>query len=290
MIPPIKWTQSAGGWINIPPCPSEGRGVNRWTFRAACKLFRSGWSENEVRSYLTDNTTREGYRAKAEIERALERGPELIKGARPTPYSRWPSIDTARRERVLRNGITVADLSPREELSARKVLPILFSGEPLIWAARSVCPEIADTLPLSRWLPIAGMQQFIVPSPMIGEAVPPNGKSKRCLTNTGPRRFLVIESDIGTADEQTGVIWHLARFAPLALAVHSAGRSVHGWFYTLGRSEDENRAFMEYAVSLGADPATFVKCQPVRMPGGHRPNKGHQEILFLNPTAIRGAQ
>jgi len=44
------------------------------------------------------------------------------------------------------------------------------------------------------------------------------------------------------------------------------------------------------AVSLGADPATWVKCQPVRMPGGHRPNKGVQEILFFNPASIGGAQ
>jgi len=99
-----------------------------------------------------------------------------------------------------------------------------------------------------------------------------------------------VESDSGTADEQAAILWHLARFGRLAMAVHSASKSVHGWFHVADRSERENGAFMEYAVSLGSDPATFVKCQPVRMPGGYRPGKGKQEILFFNPAAIGGAQ
>jgi hypothetical protein len=166
----------------------------------------------------------------------------------------------------------------------------LFPDDPLIWIARSVDPEIADTMPLREWFPEAETLQFIVPNPMISRAIPPNGKSRRCLTNTGPRRFLVIESDIGSVDDQTAVLWHLSRFAPFVLAVHSAGKSAHGWFYVAERTEEVNRTFMESAVSLGADKATFNRCQPVRLPGGHRPRKGKQEILFFNPAMIGGGR
>jgi hypothetical protein len=279
--------------MNIRPCPIEGLGVNKWTFRTACLLFKRGWSETKVREYLAQHTTRTGRKADEEIERAIERAPRWIKGGKASSIRKWPELCPARRQEAINNSkITVEELrgiSPQKQMSAQEVLPILFPGDPLIWATMSVVSP-GDTLPLRQWLPVAGIQQFIVPSPMIGRDIPHNGKSRRCLTNTGPRRFLVIESDIETADEQAAILWHLARFAPFVLAVHSAGKSVHGWFYVAKRAEKANRQFMEYAASLGADDATFVKCQPVRMPGGHRPNKGMQEILFFNSASIGGAQ
>jgi hypothetical protein len=279
--------------LKVKPCPTPGTGVNRWTFTTACILFRAGWNEDKVRDYLNERTTRLGQLADAEIERAIERAPQWIKQGAASSHRKWPAIDHVERRRALSNGIGVEELrgaSPVKQTSAHQVLPILFPGNPLIWAARSVHPEIGDTLPLRQWLPFAGQQQFIVPNPMTSRDIPHNGKSRRCLTNTGPRIYLVVESDSGTADEQAAILWHLANFARLVIAVHSASKSVHGWFHVAERSEEENRAFMEYAVSLGADPSTWVKCQPVRMPGGHRPNKGRQEILFFNLDAIGGAR
>jgi hypothetical protein len=278
--------------MNIRACPTEGQGVNKWTFLTACQLLKRGWSETRVREYLAQHTTRTGRKVDEEIERAIERAPEWIKCGESGSYRKWPDGSRAKRQKAISDGnIGVEELrrvSPEKQMSAQQVLPILFPGNPLIWAAMSLGQ--GDTLALRQWLPVAGMQQFIVPSPMIGRDIPHNGKSRRCLTNTGPRRFLVIESDSGRADEQTAILWHLARFTPFVLAVHSAGKSVRGWFYVADRAEKANCEFMEYAVSLGADDATFVKCQPVRMPGGHRPNKGKQEILFFNPEAIGGAK
>jgi hypothetical protein len=279
--------------MSIRSCPTEGRGVNKWTFLTACELLRRGWSETKVREYLAQHTNRTGRKADEEIDRAIERAPQWIKRGKASSIRKWPELSRGKRQEAINDGdIGVEELRrvlPRKQMSAQQVLPILFPGDPLIWATMSVGSP-GDTLSLRQWLPVAGMQQFIVPSPMISREIPHNGKSRRCLTNTGPRRFLVIESDIGTPDEQTAILWHLARFAPFVLAVHSAGKSVHGWFYVAERGEKANREFIEYAVSLGSDDATFVKCQPVRMPGGHRPNKGMQEILFFNPAPIGGAQ
>jgi hypothetical protein len=279
--------------VNVTPCPIEGEGVNRWTFKTACGLFRAGWSEDDIRDYLNEHTTRSGWQADTEIERAIERAPQWIKQGAASSCRKWPDINLATRRESLSNNIGIEELqhmSPVKHTRADQVLPILFPGNPLIWAARSVRPEIGNTLPLRQWFPVAGMQQFIVPNPMIGREIPQNGKSRRCLTNTGPRIYLVVESDSGSADEQAAILWHLARFARLVMAVHSASKSVHGWFHVADRPEKANRAFMEYAVSLGADPATWVKCQPVRMPAGHRPGKGKQEILFFNPPSIGGDQ
>jgi hypothetical protein len=277
----------------IAQCPVEGCGVNKWTFVTACRLFKRGWSEDRIREYLEQRTTRVGRKADEEIERAIQRAPEWLKTGLAKPFRKWPPLHLAELKKVLANGVGVAELraaSPVKEIRADQVLPILFPGNPLIWAAQSVRPEIGGTLPLIKWVQIAGFQQFIVPNTMISCAVPNNGWSQRCLTNTGRRGFLVVEQDQGSLDQQAAVLWHLRRFAPLVMAVHSAGKSIHGWFYVTGRSEKKNRAFMEYAVSLGADPATWVKCQPVRMPGGHRPGKGKQEILFFCPALIGGAQ
>jgi hypothetical protein len=76
-------------------------------------------------------------------------------------------------------------------------------------------------------------------------------KSEHTLKNAGPSRFLVIEQDQGTIDEQAAILLHLAERAPMALTVHSGSRSLHGWFYCQGQPEERLRAFLRYAVTLG---------------------------------------
>jgi hypothetical protein len=112
-------------------------------------------------------------------------------------------------------------------------------------------------------------------------------ESQHTLSNTGLRRFLVVEQDSGTADEQASVLVHLTEFAPLALAVHSGSKSIHGWFYCGGRSEDDLRRFMNYAVSLGADRATWTRSQFVRMPDGTRDNGNRQSVYFFKPEVLK---
>jgi hypothetical protein len=97
----------------------------------------------------------------------------------------------------------------------------------------------------------------------------------------------VIEQDSGTIDEQAAVLLHLAERAPLAVAVHSGSKSIHGWFYCLGQSEEKLRSFMQYAVSLGADRATWTRSQFVRMPDGTRANGKRQAVYFFNPEVPR---
>jgi len=180
--------------VGLEPCPAPGDGVNRWTFVSACRLFKRKWSEHSVREYLRQHTNRAGRKADEEIERAIDRAPEWIKRGTARSCRKWPALNRACRQKVLNSGIGVQELrdkSPVKETCAQQALPILFPGDPLIWAAQSVQPERGDTLSIRQWWPYAGLQQFIVPNPMISREVPHNGRSKRCLTNTGSRRFLV---------------------------------------------------------------------------------------------------
>jgi hypothetical protein len=162
----------------------------------------------------------------------------------------------------------------------------LFPGDPLICVGEENYSMRCHLR--SSWGAQLASMQFIVPSPMVAESgLNQSGKpSSRCLKNTGARRYLVIEFDEATPDEQSAFHVHLSRRFLLAAIVYSGGKSLHGWYYVHGRSESEIEAFMRYAVRLGADRHTLVRCQPVRMPGGMRRDgfsSVRQEILFLNP-------
>jgi hypothetical protein len=102
------------------------------------------------------------------------------------------------------------------------------------------------------------------------------------LSNTGPRRFLICEFDQGAADAHAALLLHLGQFAPLVCAVHSGGKSLHGWYFVAGQPDAKVEKFFRYAVSLGADRATWTRSQFVRMPDGTRDNGRRQTIYFLN--------
>lgn len=44
--------------------------------------------------------------------------------------------------------------------------------------------------------------------------------------------------------------------------------------------------FMRYAISIGADPATWTRSQFVRMPDGTRDNGKLQRVHFFNPEVL----
>lgn len=93
--------------------------------------------------------------------------------------------------------------------------------------------------------------------------------------------------DQGTPDEHAALLVELADFAPLVCAVHSGGKSLHGWFAVRGQPEEKVRRFFSYAVMLGADPATWTRSQFVRMPGGRRDNGNLQAVCYCNPAGLK---
>ena len=110
--------------------------------------------------------------------------------------------------------------------------------------------------------------------------------SEHCLENTGPRRFVIVEFDTGTTDEHAARLWHLDGYAPLALVVHSGGKSLHGWFPTKGCQPEEVHRFMSYAASLGADTKLFSNpSQFVRLPSGTREGGCRQSVFYDNTVS-----
>jgi hypothetical protein len=83
------------------------------------------------------------------------------------------------------------------------------------------------------------------------------------------------------------LLLHLAEKAPLALVVYSGGKSLHGWFYCAGVAEEKIFRFMQYASSLGADPANRTRSQFARMPDGLRENGRRQTVYFFNPGVVK---
>jgi hypothetical protein len=177
----------------------------------------------------------------------------------------------------------IADDAPHTE----EIVDALFPGDPLLCCGQS--NSIFATRLRSEWRGKLSALQLIVPSPMsaVKGKTQDGRESQHTLSNTGPRRFLVIEQDSGTPDEQASVMVHLAKIAPLVLAVHSGSKSIHGWFYCVGKPEESLRAFMNYAVRLGADRATWSRSQFVRMPDGTREGGARQMVYFFNPEVLK---
>jgi hypothetical protein len=222
--------------------------------------------------------------------------------------AKWPNANFEQIEAIADAKGHLADLreaSPVQVDSAEpktdEVMSVLFPGNPLLCCGWSVYRF--DTRPRDRWHKLHDLQ-FIVPSPMSHKrGLTRKGKlSAHTQANVGPRRFLVVEFDFGASqsanaaellarldvlDICAALLLHLASIAPLALAVHSGGKSLHGWFYADGQPEDQLRRFMQHAVSLGADYATWNPTQFARMPDGKRQNGNRQTFFFFNPAVVK---
>jgi len=277
--------------------PTRGHGLNLWFYRVA-RVLHPYRDSAEIVELLKAATAGELVKH-GEIERAVRRSMATAWKPGQVPQntgqaSAWPKLNAKQRETVVASGACLVDLwetSPirfeKNESHTEEIIDALFPSDPLLCAGQS--HHNFATRSRSEWRGELVTLQLIVPSPMtarIGRTQ--EGKeSAHTLETTGPRRFLVIEQDSGTIDEQVAVLLHLAERAPLAVVVHSGNKSIHGWFYCADQPEQKLRCFMQYAVSLGADQATWTRSQFVRVPGGARDNGKRQTVYFFNPGVLR---
>ena len=236
-----------------------------------------------------------------------------------------PQPDVVMIEEICREGISLTalhDASPvkidSQAIHAEEVIDAMFPDDP--WLCCGVAEHTFSTRRRSEWRGSLVDQSLIVPSTMLGRyGFTKDGRvSEHAQSALGPRQYLVIEFDfalksrdgkhdtalaplirrldaydITVASMCAALLTHLARFAPLALVVHSGGKSLHGWFPCAVIPEDELHTFMHFACQLGADPATWTPSQFVRMPDGTRYGDGkkprRQHICFWNPEALSDA-
>jgi hypothetical protein len=281
--------------------PRAGEGVHAWIFRVARQLH-THLPAGEIINLLETRVANCGRAvSRAEIIFAVQNSlpcawQPKANAAPIQSAKKWPGVNKEQREAIVRDNGGLADLwelsRPRIEDNAQhteEIVDKLFPGNLLMCCGRS--QSDFDTKPRDDWRGELPKLQFIVPSPMsaVTGLTKDGRESKHTLANTGTRTFLICEFDTGTLDEHAALLIHLAGYAPLVCAVHSGGKSLHGWFYVHGQPDVKVEKFFRYAVSLGADRATWTRSQFVRMPDGTRDNGNRQTVFFLNfkPMEIR---
>jgi hypothetical protein len=278
--------------IATPPCAGEG--VHTWLFRVARQLH-AHLPAGEIVTLLENRVQGCGrHVSRKEIEDAVKNAlacawQPRVNAAPVQSVAKWPGVNKEQREAIVRDNGGLADLwdesKPRIEDNGQhteEIVDRLFPGNPLLCCGKS--QSDFDTKPREDWRGALSVLQLIVPSPMsaVTGQTKDGKESKHTLANTGARRFLICEFDTGTADEHAALLLHLGTFAPLVCAVHSGGKSLHGWFYVHRQRDMKVEKFFRYAVSLGADRATWTRSQFVRMPDGTRDNGQRQTVFFLN--------
>jgi hypothetical protein len=278
--------------------PQAGNGVNLFLFRLA-RVLHPYRSETEIADILRAVLADCGRAVtEQEIQRAVERSRDCAwkpGGRNPVRSSSpCPPVDKEKCQTIISEGYGLYDLwdaSPirfeDSESHTEEIVETIFPGNPLLCCGKSKA-EFA-TRPREEWRGQLAELQLIVPSPMnVRTGITQEGKvSEHALSNTGDRRFLVIEFDCGSIDEHAALLIHLLGRAPMVLGVHSGGKSLHGWFFAAGQPEEPWRQFFEYALTLGADPATWTRSQFVRMPDGRRDNGRRQCIYWYNPELAK---
>jgi hypothetical protein len=305
----------------ITPPPKAGSGVHYWLFGQACRLRDYGASPEEARAYIQASLSKH-QPGRDVLDRELN---ETIRNAFAVENGRanrpsWPKpAAKAIKAIVERDGAPTLERlktccpTNLESLTAEKAIDTLFPGNPLLCLAAS--QSEAQTFERNLWRGREGTLQFIVPSHMVARSgFTQNGRrSARCLDNVGARRFLVVEFDMtpksdfwqpliqgweekgfGIFDAQVSLLVDLANNptlrAPLACVVHSANRSLQGWFYVEGFEDEQVLPFFQRSVALGADKAIWTRCQLVRLPGGLRETGKRQEVVYINPAVIIGKE
>lgn len=292
-------------WRRVKPCPEPGEGVHTWIFHAACCAVEAGLPDEEAIMQIESMMTREPNHN--EIEDALA----AARGERRTSSPRWSRVNPIAIKAIAAAGPSLVELVSLSPISIQfggasrteELVDVLFPGNPWLCVGRT--DSLFRTERRETWRGRLHDRSLIVPSPMRAQV----GRTKRnklsfhTEDNTGPPRFLIVEFDRGSLDQQASLLWHLATFAPLAMVVFSGSKSAHGWFFCAGQSEDKLHRFFDYAHSLGADAAMWRRFQFARLPDGMRSDgktgealkaagiknvpAGRQAILYFNGQVIQ---
>jgi len=268
--------------------PRAGEGVHAWLFRLARQLHAHFPAVEIIRLLELAVANCGRHVPRSEIEDAVKNSIgcawQPTGGARPTKpaTSKWPAVNQKEREAITLDGPGLADLWESSairiednEQHTEALVDQLFPGNPLLCVGDPITlpdgepSQAFDTKSRDDWRGNLAEHSLIVPSPMSAAmgTTQKGYKSKHTLDNTGPRHSSCWNSTRAPPMRHAALLSHLASYGPLVWPSTSGNKSLHGWFYCAGQSEEKLFRFMRYAVSLGADDATWSRCQFVRMPG-----------------------
>ncbi len=272
-------------------------GVNHWNSiaqSATNSLYHAGFSLEELNNILTaSGNAYEDIVSSRDIEKVISNASKSNSQKGNVSHV-WPDfnrsiVDMLISESEVNTIAGLVDFMGRPETTEpNEILSKLYSDDSLLCLAVKA-QEKFITKKLSEWKTKGINHNFIVPSAMSSRTglTKEGGKSGRCSDNTGKRQYLVIEFDKLSYDEQVAMIMKLSTMAPLVMVLDTGNKSLHTWFRCYDETEDERRRFMNYAVSLGADKATWTACQLVRLPGGkhQKTGKPHRVLVFRHTEA-----
>jgi hypothetical protein len=273
--------------ITSPPI----NGIHTFLPSAARKCRLQGMTAQETINHLAALS----YRRKvpqSEITQAVNLvfGTELTTTDRPreTKPQAWLKTATdrihAEWKTTEQDLVEISDVHP-SDIDQRALIECLFPDNGAL-----VCIGTAfnrfTTAPLAEHENLSH-GQFIVPCYMTArQGITTEGKpSCRALSNTGERRFIVLDFDSPPPEHHASIIrWLMGTRAPI-LVIKSGNKSLHAWYSTEG--QDRDAKFWHLAIMAGADPAIQRnRGQAVRLPMGTRDNGNHQAIVYFNPNNL----
>ena len=278
--------------LNLPisPCPESGEGVHKWIYHVCCVFLDAGNAVEDAESYCEERASR------ALQINEVQNAYSSIKKTGILKRQKWskpsqPYVDFVKRTAsggLYQSILNRLTLTRAEEIDCFGALKLLFpddikSGD---WSLICCGANQSDfrTAPLAFFKDKCEDLQFIVPSTMssIWGETQGGDRSQHTLSNTGPRKYLVVEFDAGEHAEHAAFLHNLHRIIPITMVVHSGNKSLHGWFHVEGMPETKQVSFFDEATQLGADTATWNRSLFVRMPDGKRDNGKRQSILYFN--------
>jgi hypothetical protein len=306
-----------------PATGSSKRLVHYWLLSAANACRRFGLTEDQAIDFLDRHSSR-GQKTPTEFSDTVSKAYETEASGQGSPVRpKWPAVNLELVEQIVSeaDGFATADLRALSPIEFKDGLPHCAEVvECLLGCNDDTLICVGSRKDSFRTDSFASIKeslrrlQFIVPSPMSARTwVKPDGQvSSKGTENTGPRRNVVLDFDIAKLDKNgnptewaslidrwetagitvkdatASIINHLGKQGPLMAVVDSGGKSLHAWFHCLGEPEGAHsrlRKFFEYAVSLGADKATWTTSQFVRVPDGLRDSGNRQAVIYFDPSA-----
>jgi hypothetical protein len=181
--------------------------------------------------------------------------------------------------------IDMSDVHPKD-IKQRALLRTLFPDVDGLICIAEHMEYGSKTAPLAEHKDMVS-KQFILPAYMSARTgITKKGKvSARALSNTGERRFIVLDFDEPPSEHHASIIrWMMGTRAPV-MVIKSGGKSLHAWYRT--ETQDRDAQFWRLAIMAGADPAIQRnKAQVVRLPMGTRDTGVVQSVLYFNPNNL----
>jgi hypothetical protein len=292
-----QWRESPSGEpIYWPPY----HGIHESLFAFACRSAEEGYNETETDEFIrkglsTYHTRREV--SDYEIEQQIRGG--FIKATdteSPVDSKYLERFDRHHAKEVyeacratMEDLAEISPLPPPADVS--EALSALYKPFELINLGLST--KQTKTRSLSEWLKRSDLidQEFIVPHPMTARVgITNDGRPHRPRTrsNTGPRRWVIVEFDQPDPLWQPSLIMELADFCGQqpAVVLWSGNKSLHSWWEIGDATPAAVEAFENEAIRLGGDRVFFGenrRAQCARLPMAIRKENGNiQKVIFWN--------